>query len=340
MAKYIIIYGLAVCVTISVSCTKKSDETGKIDSVKTTTGEKTTAGDKHQTAVSDTAFFWQWNGKKLILEDFYKYSENEKTDYFEYGDKMKQLVKKYDKYSEQKPDYYFAEFKEDFAPYTSLKPGRKIYISTAGGVFPVEVNGYYINLDDMIGGGAIFYAAADVPSGASFSEYEAGIGTYNTNMTKSDTNIVKDQGVLDKYKSVLMPMLKGVTLSEYDEKTNKEVKKKLENLKNEDIKIFKGSFTAAGKDEYLVSVKFYNDPTNFTNGVWIMDESGKILNEVSPLVKNNFTYSEPYRTVDFNGDGILEIITNDGYYEGGGYNLLKLKGGKFEIITTGFLFGV
>ena len=71
-----------------------------------------------------------------------------------------------------------------------------------------------------------------------------------------------------------------------------------------------------------------------------MNSDGKALAELSPLAVNNFTFSQPEMTVDFNGDGVLEIITNDGYYEGGGYNLHKFENGKFKTLTTGFMFGV
>ena len=71
-----------------------------------------------------------------------------------------------------------------------------------------------------------------------------------------------------------------------------------------------------------------------------MDGSGKILAELSPLAKNNFTFSKADGIIDMNGDGIWEVITEDGYYEGGGYNFHKFKNGTFETLTTGFVFGV
>lgn len=245
----------------TASCTKKSEDTGKKDSssVKNnSTGEKTgqesSSTDKQQqTAVSDTVFFGEWNGKKIIIEDNYKFSANEKLmtdkegkDYFAYGEKLKSIIKKYQKYDEQVGEYYFSDYKDEFATYTSLKPGRKMYISTVNGVYPVEISGYYISMDDLIGSGAIFYATADAPKGINFGEREMMICSYNSNMTKSDTSGARDAGITDKIKESILPKLSGITVTEYDDK-GKEKKRKLDKLTGDDIKIFKGSFTGAGK---------------------------------------------------------------------------------------------
>ena len=190
----------------------------------------------------------------------------------------------------------------------------------------------------MIGSGAIFYATADKPNGTAFEERETIVCSFNNNMAKMNKTGVADQPTIDKFKGYLMPKLKDIKISDYVD--NKEVTKPLKELKNEDVKIFKGNFTGSGKPEYLVGVRVNNTATSFTNAVYIMDENGNVLSEFSQLVKDNWTYSMPEMTIDFNGDGIDEFVTNDGYYEGSGYNLHKYKGGLFKVLTTGFTFGV
>lgn len=335
----------------TASCTKKSGETLKTDSTsgdKNSQTEKNPTGEKSgtQTAANDTVFFAEWNGKKLIIEDNYSYADNEKkftdkegNDYYAYGEKLKNIVKKYSKYDEQNPEYYFGEFKPEFSGFTSLKPGRKIFVSTPKGIFQTEINGYYINLDDMIGGGVIFYATADLPKDFTLGERDLVICSYNSNMSKSDLTGVTEQSLLDKFKSALMPVLKDITVVEYDAAGN-ETSVKLKEIKNDEMKIFKGNFTAKGGNEFLVGVNLRNNATNFSSGIWVMDENGKIIKEFKPLEINNFTFGTPHMVIDYNGDGIMEVITSDGYYEGGGYNFHKFSGGEFKTITTGFIFGV
>jgi hypothetical protein len=347
MAKYLFICLLNLTIIGISSCSKKSGETSKVDSTGLASGDKTsTSGDKSApSTISDTVFFGQWNGKKIIIEDNYKYQQNEKamtdkegSDYFAYSEKLKELVKKYASYNEQTYEYYFPEYKPEFAVYTSLKPGQVIFTSSAGGVQSAKINGYYINLDDMIGGGAIFYATADKPEGTAFEEREMIVCSFNSSMTRVNKTGVADQPTIDKFKGYIMPKLKDVKISDYE--GNKEVTKPFKELKNEDVKIFKGNFTGSGSAEYLVGVRVNNTATSFTNVIYIMDESGKVLNEFTQFVTNNWTYSMPEMTIDFNGDGIDEVVTNDGYYEGAGYNLHKYHGGLFKVLTTGFTFGV
>lgn len=349
--KFIIILLLCFFTAANSSCTKKPGETGKTDSTasdKTSPTEKNSTGEKsgNQTAVSDTVFFGEWNGKKIIIEDNYKYTELEKKfteqegkGYDGYGDKLKELVKKYGKYNEQTYEYYFTDYKDEFSQFTNLKPGRKIFIAAKNGVYPTQINGYYINFDDMIGSGVIFYATADMPHDISMEERELVVVSYNPNMTKTETSGVTDQALIDKFKGYLMPKLKDVMIYDYDAK-GKEISTRLKEINNEEIKIFKGNFTGKDNNEFLVGVNIRNNATNFSSAIWIMDENGKLIREFKPLETNSFTFGVPHMVTDFNGDGVLEVITNDGYYEGGGYNFHKFTGNEFKTLTTGFIFGV
>ncbi len=348
--KIILYLAFSLFCIIIISCSKntgqkESGERTITDSSSKKQGEMSSKTGGIDRPVSDTVFFGRWDGKRLILEDYYKYAENEKKmeqnpeSYDLYGDKLMELVKKYSTYDEKNPEYSFKEFKPEFAQYTSLKIGDKVYVSGRSGVYAAEVSGYYLNFDDMIGAGAVFYAELRLPQEASIQDDEIVVCSFNNNMKAVTPGGVTSQDVLDKFKSYLLPKLKGVKVTEYDDK-GKETTKTLNKLSNEEVKVFKGNFTSSGNEEYLVSVLLRNDFTNFTSAVFIMNSDGKALAELSPLAVNNFTFSQPEMTVDFNGDGVLEIITNDGYYEGGGYNFHKFENGKFKTLTTGFMFGV
>lgn len=331
---------LSFTLVLFVSCGKKENTSGNGDT-------NSTFSKVESVKTSDTVFFGEWNGKQIIIEDNYKFAENEKSasndpkanSYDMYGEKLKDILKKLGLYDEDKYEYYVTEQHPEFSAYSNLKIGDKIFISSAVGVNPAEVNGYYINFDDMIGAGAIFYATADKPLDAKLDSKELVVVSFNNNMSKTNVLGVNEQPVIDKFKSFVLPLLKDVRVTEYND-AGDEIDRKIDSLRNDEIKIFKGNYTGTGKNEYLTGVTIRDGATHFTSAIFIIDESGKIIKELSKLEVRGFTYSTPYMTVDMNGDGILEIITNDGYYEGGGYNFHRIKDGEFKQGTSGFMFGV
>jgi hypothetical protein len=330
-----------------ISCTKKSDNTGGNDKTAQTNPDQDRSQNKTGGSTpSDTSFFGRWDGKRIIVDDYYKYSANEKLmsdttgmGYDMYGNKLKELIGKYTKYDEKQTEYFFDDYKPEFDAYTSFKKGNKIYISSSSGVYSADITGFYINLDDMIGAGTVFYTMVTPPTGAKFDENEIVVCSFNNNMSAVNRKGVTNQTIIDDFKKLVMPKLKGVTISEYDDKGQPRTKP-LEKISNEDIKIFEGSFTSKGRSEFLVSVRLQNDFTTFTSLIYVMDAEGKVISEFIPLAVNNFTFSMAEGIVDINGDGIHEVITYDGYYEGGGYNLNKYNGGLWKALTTGFVFGV
>ena len=347
MKKYLLFFLSFFLISVTlVSCTKKSGDTPGAD-------DKKTAGDTHvnnskklnDTPGDERVFFGRYDGKKIIIDDYYKYSANERFidstggGYDLYGGDLKEVINKYQKYDEQKAEYFFDDYKPEFEKYTSFKSGDKVFISGVSGVFPAEISGYYINMDDMIGAGTVFYAVLNPPKEMKLEENEVVVCSYYKNMSSVNRKGVTNQTIIDDFKKLVMPKLKGVMVSEYNDKGEAKTVP-LSKISNDDIKIFEGSFTGKGKSEYLVSVRLQNDFTNFTSLIYVMDAEGKVISEFLPLAVNNFTFGMAEGVVDIEGDGILEVITYDGYYEGGAYNLSKYNGGLWKTLTTGFVFGV
>lgn len=346
MKRYISYLMLFVILTAPfTACTKKNN--GPEQTSDKTSKENSENGKslKKEHSESDTVFFGRWDGKKIVIDDYYKFSANEQVNdstgagYDLYGNKLKDIIKKYATYNENFPDYYFSENKPEFAEYTSFTIGEKVFISGASGVYPAQVSGYYVNLDDMIGAGTVFYAVVIPPKEMKLEENEIVAVSFNNNISAINRKGVTNKSVIDDFKGYIMPKLKGVTVSDYDDK-GQAITHKLENISYADIKVFQGSFTGKDKDEFLVSVKLQNDFTNFTSLIYVMDSEGKVISEFMPLAVNNFTFGMAEGVMDINGDGQLEVITYDGYYEGGGYNMNKYNGGLWKLITTGFVFGV
>jgi len=106
-----------------------------------------------------------------------------------------------------------------------------------------------------------------------------------------------------------------------------------------ETKIFSGNFTGSGKPEYAVSLKQFVSFEAIASCIVIMDADGNILKELVPFKPADFNFSEIDCKIDVNADGMDEILIYTGYYEGGGYELWKYSGKRFEKITEGFFEG-
>ncbi len=70
-----------------------------------------------------------------------------------------------------------------------------------------------------------------------------------------------------------------------------------------------------------------------------MDSDGNITSKPSALAQD-FSYTKSIGTLDTDGDGALEIIIENGYYEGSGYELWKYTKDGYISIANGFTWGV
>jgi hypothetical protein len=284
------------------------------------------------------------DSRGFIIEDHITFNKNIDNwgvteygkDFDKYTSYIRDIVKKYSSYSDTVREYYIKGWKDEFSRLTDIKPGSRFYISSKDHVWESEVNSYYINLDDEIYGGVMFYPFADFRARMMMPDYELLVCSPENKITIIDNKSETDKNTVDKFKSKLLPMVKDLTYTEWE--GDNETKHKVTSIKDDEIKIFKGNFT--GKDtEYLVSyIKRLNFDT-FASAVFIMSGNGKIILKPSDL-KSDFTYTKSIGTVDTDGDGVLEIIIESGYYEGAGYELLKYSKDGFIPIANGFNWGV
>ena len=302
-------------------------------------------------------YFAQSIGNKgIILEDHITFHNNLDTwgksqygfNYEAYSNYMKDIVKKYGTYSDSVREYSFTDYKPEFAKLTDIKPGDRFYFSTEKDIYLSKVTGYYMRLDDEIGGGNIFYALLKTPKESnekdvSFDDYELLVATKNGNMSKLNHTGITNSAEIQKFKKTLMPLLKKVEVTDMGDK---KVWKKMTSISDDDLKIFKAPLTNAVDangnliDLYLVSFCKALSFDDFASGIWIMDSKGKVLKEFSKLKEKDFNYTKVTSIVDTDGDGVYEIITTDGYYEGSGVGLWKYNKDHFDYIASGFAFGV
>lgn len=311
-----------------------------------------------QSFPQEAVYFAQSIGDKgIILEDHITTHNNADSwgksqygmNYEGYTNYIKDIVKKYSAYNDTVREYFLTDYKPEFEKLTNIKIGDRFYISSEKDVYLSEVTGYYIRMDDEIGGGNIFYELLTNPkesneADVSFSEYELLVCTKNGNMSKIDRTGITDASARNNFKKLIIPKLKKVKVMDPNSRANKW--DLLLSIDDEDLKIFSAPLTnAAGSDGKLLPLNLLSfakavAPTEFASGVWILDETGKVLKEFSKLKEKDFNYMKVTGIVDIDGDGIYEIITEDGYYEGAGYGLWKFNKDKFDYIASGFAFGV
>ena len=192
----------------------------------------------------------------------------------------------------------------------------------------------------MVGTGVIFYAIAE-PVNVKLSDYEVVICSENTGISKFNTTkfVLNEDPALFKAVNALM-IEKAKDIKIRDDSSEKEKFDQVTSIDTSELVILPGSFTSAGAKEYIAGYTRRQSFDNFAYYIVIVNEKGEQVKVFADLVKDSFTFETIIGVVDVNGDGIYEILTEDGYYEGSGYNLHKWSGKEYKVITSGFFFGV
>jgi len=292
-------------------------------------------------------FLGRYMKGKLIIEDNATYTKNEYSwakdsmdNYERYCGYLKTYAKKYANYKENKTEYFFDSFKDEFKKLTTIRIGDKLNISAPGAVFQSAITKYYLNFDDMVGSGVVFYAVAE-PVNASLADYDVVICSDNSKISKLNTSkmmLSDDPALFKSVTSLFMQKAKDIKIK--DESSDTEKYELVTSIDTSEMVILPGSFTSAGAKEYIAGYTKRQSFDNFAYYIIIINEKGETVNIFAELVKDSFTFENIIGIVDINGDGIYEILTEDGYYEGSGYNLHKLNGKEYKVITSGFFFGV
>jgi len=318
----------------------------------TTTNESSKSQEQKQQETSGMkdggkVFLGRYLNGKLIIEDNAAYIKNELTwakDTFENYDRycgyLKTYAKKYADYKEDKPEYVFDSFKEEFKKLTTIRIGDKFNVSSNGEVFQSAVTKYYMNFDDMVGSGVVFYSVAE-PVSQTLAEYDVVICSDNSKISKFITTkrlLNEDPGLFKSVTALMMQKAKDIKIK--DESSGKEKFDPVTSIDTSELIILPGSFTSAGANEYIAGYTKRQSFDNFAYYIVIVNDKGEPVKVFAELIKDSFTFETVIGIVDVNGDGIYEVLTEDGYYEGNGYNLHKLEGKEYKTITGGFFFGV
>ncbi|MFA5403844.1 MAG: hypothetical protein WC358_02805 [Ignavibacteria bacterium] len=278
----------------------------------------------------DDVFLCKPDKNQIILDENYSFLDSN-YNYYDEANRIDALANKYIGENKRSDSYFFDKYQSNLEGFTKLKPGNEFYISTYNNVFKSKIIGYQL--------------WDNVPMGYSFNPV-----LENQLSLKEDTSDYnRNLFICSKYENISTINLKGIEdketikkvtafLKEYEDKI--EYDKESETIDDPaEIKVFEANFLNSDKREYAVSYRKRVAFDKYASGIFIVNEIGKIAVTVVEF-KTEFNYYMLLGVVDYNGDGQYELLGENGYYEGIGYELYKNNAGKYEIIAAGFYWGV
>jgi hypothetical protein len=223
-------------------------------------------------------------------------------------------------------------FKPEFDRITDLKEGDKIYIATKDNILEGSIARYFINMDDEIGSGNMFYAIADIPNALLLQTDEPIIVSRTKMNNPINSKKITDASVVSMAKKFIESLVKDLRMNEDYGNTDDKAPVK---VVDEDLTILD-----KGNGEYVVGFSKRISFDSFTGMIFTMDGRGKKVNTVSRFTPGDFGYSKLLGIIDLNNDGELEYFVESGYYEGAGYILYNSNDGQLKEVASGFFFGV
>lgn len=284
-----------------------------------------------QDKVKNDVFFCRMDKDKILMDENPS-SDNPNYDFEERYKKIETLVNKYINKNKQEEKYYFDKYIKTFDGLTRMKMGDLFYVSTHNRVFKSEITGYQLYDNVPIGYelNPVLDNRANLTEDTVDYNNNIMICSRHKNASKINYQTVGDKDVVSRVTAFL---------KEYEDKI--EYDKDIYETADDpaEIKVFEANFLNSDKKEYAVSYRKRVAFDKYASGIFIVSEIGKIAKTVVEF-KTEFNYYMLLGTVDYNGDGQYELVSESGYYEGIGYDLYQNNNGVFELIATGFYWGV
>jgi len=229
-------------------------------------------------------------------------------------------------------NFHFNTYKTDFSFLTKMSIGEILYLSTEDGVFGTKVTGYKIDMPVV---GYEFYPILERPSSAVYleSHWDKNIYVCSKNSSISPIKYTTNNETLSEnaIKKTLKSFQKKISIDNQSESGI---------YSEPEIRILSGNFLNSGEIEFAVSFVEQVSFEGFAGGIVIMNANGEIIKEMFELKPSDFYFNRIVGIIDVNGDGIEEILLENGYYEGHGYELWKYSAPSFLKIASGFYWGV
>lgn len=233
----------------------------------------------------------------------------------------------------------FDDYRGDFKVFTNIKIGKKFYISCSENVTRESVSGYIIY--NSQGLGREFYPLISNKTNlCSFNSYDYPLDYGNLVIISNDSiaetigNVpVFNYEVLSMFKQRVLQDVKNFEISTDNLGYSKVF---INNIDDNDLVAFSGSFCNKFQEEYFVSYSRRNDE-ECVNANYVMDSNAKVI-DFFTTPRKDYGCKRIIGVCDYDGDGIDEILIDVQDYEGGGYELWKYINRKFTKVAEGFYF--
>lgn len=270
-----------------------------------------------------------FKGDQLYKDGIY-IDENLEIDYMSRENELKNVSIKTSGKDIFDNQLVFQKKLKEFSSFSKISLGAKFFISFPDKIIEEPVS--YFSVTNTAYSGYELHAVMNIPASIYLPSTDfprnVTVCSKYSNCSPINYENEKDNGVIEKIKNSLSKYTKNI--KGFDEYINEEP----------DWVIIKGSFTEPGSTEYAVSYVRRRSFESFASGIFIVNGDGTKVTEVIPFLESDFNYNKVIAVVDYNGDGIYELLTENGYYEGAGYQLWKYSSPSFIMLTTGFNWGV
>jgi hypothetical protein len=282
--------------------------------------------------------------KGIIVEDYVVWKRYEKRFekdglgvwYDDYMDSLRNTVQRYLPYADTINAYYFDTDRREFPAWTTLHSGEAFHVAAPGVLRAGKLHGAAVIFDEAIGTGAVFHPFLELADTTSLVEGDMAVCVRGAKPGPMVNAAPPDAALRDILTRTLLPKVRKLKRQDWD--SGKKIA--IRDFRDEELTVIPGSFTAPGAREFLVTLLIRYSYDAFITAVYVMSPEGNILATVAPFARNAFTYNRADAALDCDGDGLMEVLLHSGYYEGGGYALMKRSNGKYVEIASGFYFGV
>ncbi|MBN1632627.1 MAG: hypothetical protein JW917_00505 [Ignavibacteria bacterium] len=296
----------------------------------------------------DRVYIGMTNSSNTVLLEDNNYSYNESlweknefgSTYESYLEYINNFLESNIEVKDLNGNILFDKYHNEFSKLTDIRIGEKFFVSNEYGVFESKVQGYIFHPDDSYTSSNVFYVLLEVKNNNPFEEGFPVIISKNASMSVLKPEENSSSEMYETGMEIIKRNTLGKEFTSYNYEDDRETREKFKEFIADDYKLFKGKFTQNTADEYIINFSSRFSFMYYINATYIITEEGEIIAKITEPQEKDFSYYIVKYVADIDNDGIDEILTEIGYYEGTGLYIYKFDGKEHKKIAEGFIAGV